>query len=312
MSSLQVYNCQSNTLSNCFWSVVTDIQRRRWRRVITYVCFKRGGATRWSSLTSPATQRASTQPSLKTLTGSLNAPPNCTCKNLELPSLLTCKEMSVIMEETAISYCGSSETSEQIWKEMPQLFVFFFSRTEENISHRRNFSQQIFTETETWKVSCCAFHVIEKSHTPGADIRRKKVSHTLAPYALYLDIVSALGSRSDAVVEQSHLWTIYATYLTLSCIIKPVSIWLTSIYHTEINWYFSVITVITCNHGQNYFMPLFLKIKTLLFLCFKRILLLVPLLVSGVYLCWNPLSVLCQKAISVPHINLADFLWNFT
>lgn len=56
-----------------------------------FASFKRGVVTHLSSPTLATTQKASTQQSLRTFTGSLNAPPSCTCKNLELPSRLTCE-----------------------------------------------------------------------------------------------------------------------------------------------------------------------------------------------------------------------------
>lgn len=66
-------------------------QRREWRRVRTFVSFKRGVVTHLSSPTSAAIRRASTRQSLKTSTERLTAPPSSTCKNLEPPSPLTCK-----------------------------------------------------------------------------------------------------------------------------------------------------------------------------------------------------------------------------
>lgn len=66
-------------------------QRLEWRRERMFASSKRGVGTRLSSPTLAATRRASTRQSLRTSMESLIAPLSSTCKNLELPSPLTCK-----------------------------------------------------------------------------------------------------------------------------------------------------------------------------------------------------------------------------
>lgn len=75
----------------CFFITLTFFQRHEWRRVIMFASFKRGVVTHLSSPTLAATQKASTLQSLKIFMERLNVPLSSTCKNPELPSLLTCK-----------------------------------------------------------------------------------------------------------------------------------------------------------------------------------------------------------------------------
>lgn len=86
-----------------FFITLMFFQRQEWRRAIMFASFRRGVVTHLSSPTLAATLRASTQQSLKTFMESLNALLSSTCKNPELPSLLTCKRIH--MENISMSHC---------------------------------------------------------------------------------------------------------------------------------------------------------------------------------------------------------------
>lgn len=74
-----------------------------------FTSFKRGGVTHSSSLTLALTQKASTQQSLKTFMESLNALLSSTCKNPELPSLLTCKKSHSYGKHLCEPWCHLKE-----------------------------------------------------------------------------------------------------------------------------------------------------------------------------------------------------------